>query len=80
MCSISERTWFRPIAPPHYPLDRADEPLGTAPELVVETKPPEQDLDFTIAFHIAGIAQNMNIIDKPLGVGCAGTEHTKLIA
>jgi hypothetical protein len=43
----SERTCSIPIALPHYPLDRADKPLGTAPELVVKPEPPEQDLNFT---------------------------------
>jgi hypothetical protein len=41
-------------------LDRADEPLGTAPELVVKPKPPEQDFDFTISRHQAEIVQSVN--------------------
>jgi len=69
MCSISERTRFRSIALPHYPLDCADEPFRPALELVVETKPPEQDLDFTIAFHKADNSTNHERIGKPLGIG-----------
>jgi hypothetical protein len=45
---------------PHHPLDCSNEPLGTAPKLAVEAKPPEQDLDFTIAFHETGIVKIMN--------------------
>ena len=68
-----------PIALPHYPLDRADEPLGAAPELVVETKPPEQDLYFTIAFHDADNSTKRELVGKPLGIGCAGVEPPKII-
>jgi len=37
-----------------------DEPLSTAPELVIEPKPPEKDLEFTGVFHYAAIVQNVN--------------------
>jgi hypothetical protein len=47
------------IALLHYPLDGTDKPLSTAPELVVKTKPPEQDLDFTTGLHFT-IVQIMN--------------------
>jgi hypothetical protein len=42
--------------------------LGTAPELVIETKPPEQDLDFTGSFHSAD-STNREQFGKPLGIG-----------
>jgi hypothetical protein len=54
-----------------------DEPLGTAPELVVKPEPPEQDLDFTIAFHKAENGKKHERNDKPLGMGGAGTGHPR---
>jgi hypothetical protein len=69
MCSISDRTRSRSVALLHYPLDRSNEPLGPAPKLVVKTKPPEQDLDFTGAFHYAAYSTKHERDDKPLGIG-----------
>jgi hypothetical protein len=37
---------FYPHSLLQFSLDCSDEPFGAAPELVVETKPPEEDLDF----------------------------------
>src|SRR5437899_2027656 len=80
MCSISERTCSRPIALLHLPLDCSNKPLGTAPELVVKTKPPEQDLDFTGVFHETKNRTNRERVGKPLGIGCAGEDHLKVFA
>jgi len=70
---------FYPHSLLQFSLDCSDEPFGAAPELVVETKPPEQDLDFTIAFHNADSAKRERG-DKPLGIGCAGVGTPKIIA
>src|SRR6266404_4482358 len=74
-------TWTRMrsihIALLHYPLDCPDEPFRPAPELVVKPEPPEQDLDFTIAFHTAENSTNRERVGKPLGIGCAGVEHPR---
>src|SRR6476620_1785506 len=69
MCSISERTCSIPIALLQFSLDCSGETFGAAPEIVVKTKPPEQDLDFTNSFHGTDIRTNHERIGKPLGIG-----------
>jgi hypothetical protein len=43
-----------------------------AAELVVEAKPPEQDLHFTIGLHFTHERD-----DKPLGICCDEPEHPR---
>jgi hypothetical protein len=57
-----------------------DESLGAAPELVVQAKPPEQDLDFTGVFHYAAYPTKRERDDKPPGIGCAEHGTPKIIA
>jgi hypothetical protein len=61
-----------PIALLHFALDCSNEPLGTAPELVVKTKPPEWDLHFTGVFHGSALPDRYG--DRsPLGTQHVGT-------
>src|SRR3954469_2537028 len=60
----------------HYPLDGADKPLCPAPKPVVEPKPSEQDLDFTIGPHFT-IVQNTNELASRWELGCAGAEDQR---
>jgi hypothetical protein len=46
-----------------FSLDCSDEPFGAAPELVVNTQSPEQDLDFTASFHGANFSTNQEHIE-----------------
>src|SRR5437588_10009259 len=71
MCSISERVCSIPIALLQFSLNCSNGSLGAAPELVVQAKPPEQDLDFTGAFHCTGNSTKRERDDKPLGIGCS---------
>jgi hypothetical protein len=46
-------------------LEMGSKPFGAAPELVVKTKPPEKDLDFTDSLHEAN-STNREQLGKPL--------------
>ena len=80
MTAVPSGCPFASLALPHYPLNRADEAFRPAFQPVVEAKPPEQDLYFTIAFHDAENSTKHERVGKPLGIGSPGVGTPKIIA